>query len=92
MGQTQTPGYAKGGIMCLGGVRIPYRPVTPTVSSYSSSGRQYEPSSRSGQQEQFNGWYGTYQTGFGLKEGLIDKLDRCNDRKMCGKMPVIHTK
>jgi hypothetical protein len=23
---------------------------------------------------------------FGLKEGFIDKLDRCNDRKICGKL------
>jgi hypothetical protein len=28
---------------------------------------------------------------FGLKVGCIGKLDRCNDRKICGKLPVNKT-
>jgi hypothetical protein len=33
----------------------------------------------------------TYQTVFGLKEGCIGKLDRCNDRTICRKLPVNET-
>jgi hypothetical protein len=36
-------------------------------------------------------WYETHQTAFGLKEGCIDKLNRCKDRKICGKLPVSET-
>jgi hypothetical protein len=39
-------------------------------------------------QEWINDWYETPQTAFGLKEGCIGKLDRCNDRKICRKLPV----
>jgi hypothetical protein len=33
-------------------------------------------------------WYKTNRTAFGLDEGSIGKLDRCNARKICGKSPV----
>ena len=42
-------------------------------------------------QERLNDWYQTHQTAFGLKESCIGKLDRCNDRKICGKLSVNET-
>jgi hypothetical protein len=42
-------------------------------------------------QERLNDWYETYQTTFGLEEGCIDKLHRCNDRNICGKLPLNET-
>jgi hypothetical protein len=47
IGQTLASGYTRGGITCLGGVSIPYRPVTSAVSS----GERCEPWSRSEYQE-----------------------------------------
>jgi hypothetical protein len=31
------------------------------------------------------------QTAFGSKEGCIGKQDRCNGRKICGKLPANQT-
>jgi hypothetical protein len=38
--------------------------------------------------ERINDWYETHQTVFGLKEGCISKLDRCNDREIWQKILV----
>jgi hypothetical protein len=32
-----------------------------------------------------------HQTACGPKESCMGKLDRCNDRKICGKLPVNET-
>ena len=42
-------------------------------------------------QEQLNDRCETHQRAFGLKESCIGKLDRCNDRKICGKLSVNET-
>jgi hypothetical protein len=42
-------------------------------------------------QERLNNWYEIHQTEFSLKEGYIGKLDRYNDRKICGQLPVNET-
>jgi hypothetical protein len=39
-------------------------------------------------QERLNDWYETHQTTFALEDVCISKLDRCNDCKICGKLPV----
>jgi hypothetical protein len=36
-------------------------------------------------------WYETHLTAFGPKGGCIGKLDRCDDRKICEKLPVNET-
>jgi hypothetical protein len=50
-GRTLTSEYIRGGIRCHGGVSIPCRPVTPTVSPISTFDRRYHPQSRSVCQE-----------------------------------------
>jgi hypothetical protein len=42
-------------------------------------------------QGRFNDWYETHQTVFDLKEDFIGKIDRCNERKICGMLPVNKT-
>jgi hypothetical protein len=42
-------------------------------------------------QERLNDWYETYQAAHDPKDDCIDKLDRYNDRKICGKLPVNET-
>jgi hypothetical protein len=34
-------------------------------------------------------WYETHQRALGFKRDCIGKLDRCNDRKICEKLPLI---
>jgi hypothetical protein len=41
--------------------------------------------------EQLNDCYETYQTACGPKKGCMGKQDRCNDHKICGKLPVSKT-
>jgi hypothetical protein len=38
----------------------------------------------------YSDWYETHNT-FGLMEDCNDKLDRCNDCKLCEKLPVNET-
>jgi hypothetical protein len=42
-------------------------------------------------QERLKHWYETHQTVFGRNESGNGKLDRCNDRKICGKLHVNET-
>jgi hypothetical protein len=42
-------------------------------------------------QERLNNWYEIHHTTFGRQEICIGKLERCNDRKICGKLPIIET-
>jgi hypothetical protein len=42
-------------------------------------------------QERLNDYYETYQTTCRPKKGCMGKYDRCNDHKICGKLPLSET-